>query len=112
VLDRVPLLVIPCQLERLTEPADGFRLSNFYGSIFPAVWSFMLALRARGLGSTLTTLHLMHEDEVARLLDIPATVSQITLLPVAYFLGEDFRPVERPPASRITYWNRWTSGSR
>ena len=82
-------------------------LSGLFGSIFPAVWSFQLALRARGLGSCLTTLHLVHEAEAAELLGIPDNVMQVALLPVAYTVGTDFRRAERPPASTITHWNGW-----
>ena len=82
-----------------------------YGSILPAVWSFMMALRARGLGSAWTTLHLRYADEVAALLGIPADVTQAALLPVAYYRGSDFRPAPRRPAREFTYWDSW-SGTR
>lgn len=107
VLDQVPLHVIPCQFGR--PPADGNvrELSSFYGSIMPAVWSFMLALRSRGLGSTLTTLHLGREREIAELLGIPDTVTQVALLPVAHTIGRSFRPARRRPATEVTYRNAW-----
>jgi nitroreductase len=106
VLDRVPALVIPCRFDR--PPAESPRdLASFYGSILPAVWSFMLALRSKGLGSAYTTLHLDHEADAAGLLGVPDTVTQVALLPVAYTIGEDFKPVARRPAAEITYWNRW-----
>jgi nitroreductase len=66
-----------------------------------------LALRARGLGSTWTTLHLRNADRVADLLGIPAGVTQVALIPVAYTKGLNFRPARRPPVSEITHWNRW-----
>ena len=81
--------------------------ASFYGSIFPAVWSFQLALRSRGLGSCITTLHLAHEAEARAVLGIPADVTQVALLPVAYTKGDDFKPAARGPVERITYWNRW-----
>lgn len=77
------------------------------GSIVQAGWSFQLALRARGLGSTWTTLHLHNADAVAWLLDIPAGVTQVSLIPVAHTKGLDFRPAKRPPVEEITHWNRW-----
>ena len=77
------------------------------GSIFPAIWSFQLALRARGLGSCLTTLHLSYDKEVSELLGIPDTMLQIALLPAAYTKGTDFKPAKRPPAEEITHWERW-----
>jgi nitroreductase len=78
-----------------------------YASIIPAAWSFLLALRSRGLGSVWTTLHLAKEREVAQLLGIPATVTQIALFPVAYTVGTDFKPAKRPPVETITSWNTW-----
>jgi nitroreductase len=73
----------------------------------PAVWSFQLALRSRGLGSAWTTLHLMWEAEVAELLGIPGHVMQVALLPVAYTLGTDFKPARRPPPETIVHWDAW-----
>ena len=67
----------------------------------------MLALRARGVGSAWTTLHLPYEKEVAEILSIPANITQAALLPVAYFTGEDFQPAKRIPAREITYWDNW-----
>jgi nitroreductase len=78
-----------------------------YGSIIPAAWSFMLALRSRGLGSAWTTLHLVYEREAAELLGIPDTVTQIALIPVAYYTGTDFKPARRRPVDDVTYWNGW-----
>jgi hypothetical protein len=72
----------------------------------------MLALRARGLGSAWTTLHLMYEQEVAALLGIPAGVTQAALLPVAYYTGTDFKPASRLAARGLTYWDTWGQASR
>lgn len=109
-LAEVPLHVIPCIEARLPESASNFVAASLYGSIFPAVWSFQLALRSRGLGSTLTTLHLFREREAAALLGIPDGVSQVALLPVAYTRGTDFVPASRPPPRDITFWNGWGQG--
>jgi nitroreductase len=73
----------------------------------PAAWSFQLALRARGLGSVWTTLHLFKEREVGDLLGIPEDVTQVALLPVGYTKGTDFRPAERRPVEEITSWDEW-----
>jgi nitroreductase len=78
-----------------------------YGCILPVAWSLMLALRARGLGSAWTTIHLMYEKEAAALLDIPEDVTQTVLIPVAYFTGDDFRPAKRIPSRDRTYWDAW-----
>ncbi len=87
--------------------ADVLRPAIFYGSIFPAIWSFQLALRSRGLGSVITMVHLPFERDVASLLGIPRLVTQIALLPVAYTKGTGFQPPARRPAAALTYWNRW-----
>jgi nitroreductase len=109
VLDQVPVHVIPCQQGRVEGLPNGV-LSGFYGSIIPAVWSFMLALRSRGLGSAWTTLHLNREQEAAAVLGIPEDVTQVALIPVAYTVGTDFKPARRRPAAEITYWNGWGEG--
>lgn len=106
-LEKVPVFVIPCLEGRPTPETPLMAVGSMYGSIFPAVWSFQLALRARGLGSALTTLHLLHEAEAAKLLGIPDDVLQVALLPVAYTKGTDFKRAERPPVSTITHWNAW-----
>jgi nitroreductase len=106
-LHEVPALVIPCIEGRLPAGAPNGMAAAFYGSIFPAVWSFQLALRSRGLGSTLTTIHLFFETEVAEIVGMPDHVMQVALLPVAYTKGTDFRPATRPPAEAITRFDEW-----
>lgn len=106
-LEKVPVHVIPCVKGRPPEGSPTIALGGLFGSIFPAVWSFQLALRSRDLGSTLTTLHLVHEQEAAELLGIPDDVMQVALLPVAYTLGTDFKRASRPPVANITHWNAW-----
>jgi nitroreductase len=106
ILDRVPVHVIPC-IEGRADNAPNILSASQYGSIIPAAWSFMLALRSRGLGSVWTTLHLFKEKEAAALLGIPDTVTQVALLPVAYTTGGDFKPAHRPPVEGITYWDDW-----
>jgi nitroreductase len=106
-LAKVPVHVIPCIEGRPPADAPSAMLAGVYGSIFPAVWSFQLALRARGLGSALTTLHLVHEQEAARLLGLPDNLLQVALLPVGYTQGTDFKRAARPPVDTVTHWNRW-----
>ena len=108
VLHRVPVHMVAC-VEGRIDSASNFRAATLYGSILPAVWSFMLAARARGLGTVWTTLHLAHEAEVAELLGIPEGWSQVALVPVAHTVGTDFRPATRPPVEEITYWDSWGS---
>jgi nitroreductase len=105
VIERVPVFVIPCLLGR---PSGGnAALSVFYGGIFPAVWNFQLALRSRGLGSTLTSYHLEREAEAAEILGIPADVTQVGLLPIGYTTAADFRPGPRVPVEEITFLDGW-----
>ncbi len=105
-LHEVPVHIIPC-IEGRVEDSGPFLQATVYGSIIPAAWSLMLALRARGLGSSWTTLHLMYEAEVAELLGIPEGITQAALLPTAYFTGQDFKPAKRLPDRDRTYWNTW-----
>ena len=106
ILDRVPVHVIPCVRGRI-DHASSIASASMYGSIIPAAWNFMLALRSRGLGSAWTTMHLFKEKEAAELLGIPADVTQVALIPVGYTTGGDFKPAERPPVEGITYWDTW-----
>ena len=76
-------------------------------SIYPAIWSFMLALRSRGLGSVITTVTLYHREEVAALLGIPEGYAQSCMLPVAYYTGDDFKPAVRRPLEEVCFVNRW-----
>ncbi len=105
-LGRVPVHILAC-LEGRVEKEPVLAQASFYGSILPAAWSLMLALRAHGLGSAWTTLHLRYEEEVAQLLGIPPNFTQAVLLPVAYFKGETFQPAKRVPAEQLTYLNSW-----
>ncbi|CNM86197.1 oxidoreductase [Mycobacterium tuberculosis] len=107
-MHRAPVLLIPCLKGREDESAVGG--VSFWASLFPAVWSFCLALRSRGLGSCWTTLHLLDngEHKVADVLGIPYDeYSQGGLLPIAYTQGIDFRPAKRLPAESVTHWNGW-----
>ena len=106
-LHRVPVHVIPCYLGRPNGEGDVVALSTMYGSIVQAAWSFQLALRSRGLGSAWTTMHLKAERDVATILGIPEDVTQVALLPVAYTIGDDFKPAPRRPVEDVTYWNSW-----
>jgi nitroreductase len=99
-LQDAPVHVIPCIVGREPSPAA-------FGSIYPAAWSFQLALRSRGLGTCLTTLHLAKAREAGALLGMPEDVVQAALLPVAYFTGDDFRPAARVPVEEVTYWDTW-----
>ena len=105
-MHEVPALVIPC-IEGKLDKAPLMEAAAHWGTIAPAAWSLMLALRSRGLGSAWTTLHLMFEAEVSKALGIPDGISQAALLPVAYTKGTDFKPAARIPARELTHWNAW-----
>jgi nitroreductase len=106
-LHEVPVLVIPC-IDGRFDDAPLVDQATAFGSILPAVWSFMLAARARGLGTSWTTAHLTVEEEVAGLLGIPFhSVSQVALIPVAHTFGDEFRPAPRRPLDDVVHWDRW-----
>jgi nitroreductase len=104
----VPVLVVPCISPRTDRGAGIESQASVFGSIVPAVWSFMLAARERGLGTVYTTLHLPHEREAAELLGIPYDeIMQVALIPVAYTVGTDFQPAKREPLETMVHWNQW-----
>jgi len=104
-LHEIPCMVMVCAIG---EPADDVSGQiGFYGSILPAAWSLMLAMRARGIGTTWTSLLTSRSDEIARILGIPDGVTQTVMLPAAYTLGAKLRPAQRKPAREVTYWNAW-----
>ena len=102
-IHEVPLFVVPC-----IEDAGG--AAGWPPSIYPAVWSFMLALRSRGLGSVLTTVHLFRREEADELLGVPDGFVQACLLPVAYYTGDDFKPADRRPVEEVTFLDHWGRG--
>jgi nitroreductase len=103
----VPVLVVPCIAGR-TDGLSGAAQAGKWGSILPAVWSFMLAARARGLGTVWTTLHLPNEREAAEVLGIPYDeIMQTSLIPVAYTIGTDFKPGQRESLEKTVHWERW-----
>ncbi len=110
-LEKVPVLVIPCipgRVEKMAGPAASVGLASVYGSILPATWSYMLAARNRGLGTCWTTVHLMHEEQAAEILDIPyAQITQCALIPTAYSVGTEFQPALRKPLDDVLHIDGW-----
>ncbi|MCZ0945661.1 MAG: nitroreductase family protein [Gammaproteobacteria bacterium] len=109
-MGQAPVLMIPCIAGRTDNPegAMAFAQTAVLGSVIPAAWNFMLAARARGLGTAWTTLHLMHEREIAELLGIPyADFMQVALMPIAYTKGTSFKPAYRPPIDSVMHVNAW-----
>ena len=108
VLDQVPVLLVPT-INHSYGRSTTFQQASTWGSILPAVWNFMLALRSRGMGSAWTTIHLYREQEMAELLGIPFPgMTQAGLFPIAYTVGTRFSPAERDLSSERVSWNRWT----
>ncbi len=102
-MERVPALVIPT----IWGEHDGSGRPGLFDSVIQSAWSFGLALRARGLGTAWTTIILGKRQELADVLGIPAGVTPIVLLPVAWTIGTDFKPAARRPASQITWFDHW-----
>jgi nitroreductase len=107
-LHRVPALLIPCCTGRPDMPEAPLAMqAGIFGSILPAVWSFMLAARERGLGTCWTTLHLMHEKAIADILGIPDDYAQVALIPVAHSVGTDFKIAPRKSLDGVLHMNGW-----
>lgn len=106
-LHEVPILVV-ATVDGRPEGASMFTQATMWGSVLPAVWSFMLALRIRAMGSCWTTVHLERERDMAELLGIPIDdVTQVGLFPVAYTVGTEFKPGARTASAGTIRWNRW-----
>lgn len=103
----VPAILVPC-IEGRLDGAPAMQQALKWGSVIQASWSFMLAGRARGLGTCWTTVHLSEEEEVASILGIPFdSVQQVALIPVAYTIGTDFKPGRRKPSENVIHRNGW-----
>ncbi len=105
-LAEMPALILVCAEGAPASDLTALQV-GFYGSVLPAAWSLMVALRVRGIGSTWTSLHLLHADETARALGIPDGVTQTVLLPCGYTKDATLRPANRKPATEVAYWNQW-----
>jgi nitroreductase len=104
---RLPAVLVPVFAGRM-DSANTFYQASSWGSIIQSVWSFMLAMRARGLGSAWTTGHLWREADLSRLLNIPEYFTQVGLFPIAYTLGTDFKPAYRKDAAEVLSWNSFS----
>jgi nitroreductase len=103
-----PALVIACHAGSRVDGQPAMMSASMLGNILPAMWSFMLAARARGLGTAWTTMHLMMEQQVAAVVAIPyADVQQVCLSPLAYSVGTDFKPAMRPDPESVVHWDTW-----
>jgi nitroreductase len=110
-IEHVPVHVIPCapgRVDRFSGPMASVGLASVYGSILPATWSYMLAARARGLGTCWTTAHLMYEEPIAELLGIPyKNFTQVALIPTAYTIGADFKIAQRKSVDEVMHVDGW-----
>jgi nitroreductase len=104
-MGEAPVLLIPCLRVKGGLPSGN--QAGLWGSLLPAVWSYCLAARARGLGTAWTTLHLIYEREVAELLGLPEDVYQAALLPTAYYSGDTFKPAPRQPLDEVLHVDGW-----
>ncbi len=105
---RVPVIMVPC-IEGTRDPIPAAASAGMWGSLLPAVWSFMLAARERGLGTAWTTIHLLNngDNEAAHVLGIPTGWVQAGMFPIAYTKGTEFRPASRLDLDGLVHWERW-----
>ena len=107
----MPVHLVPCiegRVDGLQGEGANIAHSSVFGSILPAVWSFMLAARSRALGAAWTTIHLMHEKAAAEILGIPyERVTQVALIPVAYTRGTEFKPARRRDLDKVLHVDAW-----
>jgi len=106
-LHRVPVLLIACVRAPGSAVLPDANQVSMWGSLLPAVWSYMLAARARGLGTAWTDLHLRHEQQVAGILGLPDDIRQGPLVPTAYSIGTDFKPAPRARLEEVLHLDRW-----
>jgi nitroreductase len=107
-MGEAPVLVVACTTGLRLDGVPAMMAASLLGNILPAMWSFMLAARARGLGTAWTTVHLMQEEAAAGLLGIPfAEVQQVCLSPLAFTMGTEFKPAARPEPDSVIHWDRW-----
>lgn len=106
-MHRVPVLIVACYSGR-PDLSSVHTAAGYFGSIMPAVWNLQLALRSRDLGSSLTTVHLLREAEVADILGIPSDVTQVALLPVGHLLKHRFAPARRQPLAEVSRLDHWS----
>lgn len=104
-MGEVPVLLIPCI--KAGKELPGGNQAGLWGSLLPAVWSYALAARSRGLGTAWTTIHLSREAEIAELLGIPEGYHQGALIPTAYYTGETFKVAPRDPVETVLHVDRW-----
>lgn len=108
-LEQVPVLMIACSIAPPPRKPLGGSASGYYCSIIPFVWSFQLALRSRGMGSVMATAIAHKAERLKEILDLPSDCNPITMVPIGYTKGLDFRKGTRRPIHEIFCWDRWSS---
>jgi nitroreductase len=106
-LEEVPAILFACSSAPIPRKPMGGSASGYYGSIFPFIWSFQLALRSRGLGSVLATAIAHKAAEAARVLNLPEGCHVVAMIPFAYTQGKDFKRGARGPLTSIVRWEKW-----
>lgn len=107
-MGKAPALVLACTTSGRLDGMPAMVSTSSMGNVLPAMWSFMLAARARGLGTCWTTVTMMMEEQVAEVLGIPhGEVQQACLSPLAYTIGTDFKAATRPDPDTIIHWDSW-----
>ena len=105
-LHQVPAMILVCSMAPAPEGEVAAQVA-YYGSILPAAWSLMLALRARQLGATWTTLLSSRQQEVGKILQMPEDAVLTVMLPVAYTKNARLARADRAPARQVTFWDTW-----
>ncbi len=106
-LHEIPAMIFVC-VEGAPPTENLAAQVAYFGSILPAAWSLMLALRARDIGTTWTTLLSGRQQEIADILSMPTNNAiQTVMLPVGYTLGAVMRRADRLSAEQVTFWNSW-----
>ncbi|MDH3640743.1 MAG: nitroreductase family protein [Gammaproteobacteria bacterium] len=105
-LHEIPAMIFVCTIGVPPGPEIPAQV-GFYGSVLPSAWSLMLALRARNLGSTWTSLLASRQEEVGAILEVPDGVILTVMLPVGYMKGAKLKKADRMDARQVTFWNQW-----
>jgi nitroreductase len=101
-LEDAPVWIFP-----VLRHAAGGTSPRLGSSIYGAVQQLILAARAYGIGTTLTTLYSGHENDVRELLGLPADAMTMALLPLGYPAQGRWAEPKRHPVDSVVHWNRW-----
>lgn len=95
-LEEAPALLVACARRR----------GDVEAAVYPGIWNLCLAARARGLGTTLTTMIKGRSDTVREILDLPDDVEIFALVPIGYPLGR-WGEARRRPVEEVVHWDGW-----